>query len=295
MVTSPAREDDTPVSGPIIEVPSGKQASDENFPVGSCLIEPRLRTHVAAFYSFARAIDDIADSPSLTGPEKLRRLDGFEAALLGDSGEPGYEKARALAVSLAESGMPTVHGVELIAAFKQDAVKNRYDDWDELMAYCRLSAVPVGRYLIDLHGGNREAYPASDALCSALQVINHLQDCGDDYRMLDRIYLPKDWMDEARASDEDLGRGQLPPGMRKVVDHCLEECRSLMTQARRLPSIVGNRRLAMESAVIVALADALIDRLSVGDPLAARVRLSRVGALAVGGKALLRFWCGRGG
>ena len=78
----------------------------------------------------------------------------------------------------------------MLHAFRLDAVKLRYRDWDDLMAYCRYSASPVGRQLLDLHGESRDTWPASDALCSALQVLNHLQDCADDYRLLDRVYLP---------------------------------------------------------------------------------------------------------
>ena len=90
----------------------------------------------------------------------------------------------------AASGVTSAHCHELLAAFRQDATKTRYADWGELMGYCRLSASPVGRYLLDLHGKSRDTWPASDALCDALQVINHLQDCADDHRQLDRVYIP---------------------------------------------------------------------------------------------------------
>ncbi|MEQ8664146.1 MAG: squalene synthase HpnC [Rhodospirillales bacterium] len=272
-----------------VETPSGKDAAGENFPVGSFLIKPALRRHVAVYYAFARAIDDIADSPTLPAEEKLERLDGFEQALRGRTDRAGFEKAYALAASLAETDVAVEHGTDLIAAFKQDAVKSRYHDWDDLMAYCRLSAAPVGRYLIDLHGGARASYPASDALCAALQVINHLQDCGDDYRTLDRVYLPGDWMKDADARIEELGGRRLSPGLRRVVERCLAGCRELLSTARPLPHAVGNRRLALESAVVIAIADGLIAKLAAEDPLTNRVRLSR-GEMALRGMtALLRL------
>ena len=181
----------------IAETPSGKGASDENFPVGSILLPKHLRPHVAIFYAYARAIDDIADNPGLDPEDKVKRLDGFDKALLGENMDPAYDKAHRIRQSLAETDVPIQHCRDLISAFKQDAVKLRYDDWPDLIHYCDRSAAPVGRYLLDLHGESRDGYPANDALCNALQVLNHLQDFGDDYRSLDRIYMPGDWMSAA--------------------------------------------------------------------------------------------------
>ncbi|KAA5606516.1 squalene synthase HpnC [Roseospira marina] len=259
-----------------VEAPSGKTAGTENFPVGSILIAKRLRPHVATFYAFARAIDDIGDAPELSADEKIARLDGFEAALTGrDTTTPGYAKAHAMRDSLRATGVPDQHGVELIAAFKQDAVQSRYADWDDLMGYCRLSAAPVGRYLIDLHGGSRDGYGPSDALCAALQVINHLQDCQDDYRTLDRVYLPQDWMGAAGARVADLDAPAATPALRRVLDQCLDGCRTLMREADALPAGCLDRRLGLESAVIVDVAHTLIGHLSRQDPLSGRVKLSK--------------------
>ena len=175
-----------------IETPSGKAAADENFPVGSWLLPARLRPHIATFYAYARAIDDIADNPDLEPADKIARLDGFAKTVSGaDTPDPAFHKAHEIRRSLAETGVTHQHCVDLTQAFKQDATKLRYDDWDDLMGYCNLSAAPVGRYLVDLHGESPLAYPASDALCNALQVLNHLQDCGDDYKALNRVYLPR--------------------------------------------------------------------------------------------------------
>ncbi|MFQ6019055.1 MAG: squalene/phytoene synthase family protein, partial [Kiloniellaceae bacterium] len=165
-----------------------------------------------------------------------------------------------------------------IAAFKQDAVKLRYRDWDELLGYCELSANPVGRYLLDLHGEDRTGYPASDALCSALQVINHLQDCGDDYRDLDRVYLPQDWMAEAGITVEALERAAAEPGLRRVLDRCLDATAKLLETADELPGRLKSRRLALESAGIVRLAHRLVRELRRRDPLAERVVLTKAQA-----------------
>jgi squalene synthase HpnC len=261
-------------TGSAIETPSGKGSGDENFPVGSWLLPAALRPHIALFYAFARAIDDIADNPNLSPEDKVARLDGFEAAITGrTTGGAGFEKADRLRRSLVETGVSPVHCVDLIAAFKQDATKLRYRDWDELIGYCDLSAAPVGRYLLDLHGESRDGYPASDALCNALQVINHLQDCKDDYLALDRVYLPLEWMEGAGVTVADLDAARASPGLRDVLDRALEGVEELLVAARGLPGHLKSRRLGLESSVIIRIAERLAGRLRRRDPVAERVEL----------------------
>ena len=260
--------------------PSGKSEATENFPVGSFLIAAPLRPHVAAYYAWARAIDDIADHPDLPEEEKLKRLDALELALAGALGRSDPELAVAwrLRESLLATGVPFSTATDLLSAFRQDVEKRRYENWDELMDYCDRSAAPVGRFLLHLHGETDEAaFAASDALCNALQVINHLQDCQADYLELDRIYLPQAFMRRHGARNEMLAEPACPPPLRAVIDDCLEGTRRLMITARALPARLHSRRLAMESAAIVRIADALIERLSRQDPLARRVRLSKAG------------------
>ncbi|MGA0393707.1 MAG: squalene synthase HpnC [Rhodospirillales bacterium] len=267
MVTAPSSN---------VETPSGKDVAYENFPVGSWLLPAHLRPHVAIFYAFARASDDIADNPTLTPDEKIKRLDGFEAALLGKGDQDTeFGKAARMRASLAETGVPPQHCLDLLTAFKQDATKIRYDDWDDLVGYCVLSAASVGRYMVDLHGGSRDGYGPSDALCIALQIINHLQDAQDDYRQLNRIYLPQDWITESGVDVASLDETKSAPGMRRVFDLTLDHVELLMPDARRLPLGLASKRLAMESAVIVRIAEALIDRLRRRDLLACRVGLSK--------------------
>lgn len=271
------------------EAPSGKGAADENFPVGSWLIAKPLRPHIARFYAFARTIDDVADNPDLPAEEKIRRLEGFGAALDGRPPGPGYEKAVALRQSLEETGVPVRHGQDLISAFCQDARQARYASWADLIDYCDRSAAPVGRYLLDLHGEDRQGYAAADALSNALQVINHCQDLREDARLRDRIYLPQDWMAEAGATDADLLAPALSPALRRVVNRCLDGCDTLMAEARSLPGRLRSRRLAWESAVIVAIADRLIGRLRREDPLATRVELSKPEAAWTALTGLVRY------
>ncbi|MEX2310988.1 MAG: squalene/phytoene synthase family protein, partial [Rhodospirillales bacterium] len=222
-----------------VETPSGKDAAYENFPVGSFLLPPKARPHVAVFYRYARAIDDIADNPELESGEKIRRLDGFAAALSGTAtDDDAYITAIRMRASLLQSGVPVQHCLDLIDAFKQDARQNRYDTWDDLIGYCLHSAAPVGRYLIDLTGGASDGYASSDALCNALQVINHLQDCKDDYQTLNRVYLPMDWMTDAGADVGMLADVRSTASLRVVIDRCLQATRALMIEARPLPSVV---------------------------------------------------------
>lgn len=260
-----------------IEAPSGKDAGYENFPVGSWLLPAALRPHVAVFYAYARAIDDIADSPALTPDDKIARLDGFARAIRGeDTSTPELAKAHAMRRVLAATGISTRHCLDLIAAFKQDASKRRYADWGELIDYCFKSAAPVGRFLLDLHGGCRFGYAPADALCNGLQVINHLQDCQDDYRTLDRVYLPMDWLAAEGAAVEDLDRNETTPGLRRVLDRALVGVRELLREAAPLPRGLASRRLAMESAAILEIARKLTERLQRRDPLRSRVVLGRL-------------------
>ena len=260
-----------------METPSGKAATDENFPVGSWLLPAHLRPHIATFYAYARAIDDIADNPDLGPDEKVERLLGFAKAVSGvETADPAFRKAHEIRRSLVATQITHRHCVDLTRAFIQDATKLRYADWNDLLGYCVLSAAPVGRYLVDLHGESKAAYPASDALCNALQILNHLQDCGDDYKALNRVYLPQNWMAAAGAGVEALGRKHSTPALRQVLDRCLDATDKLLESADRLPTRFRNLRFAMETAAIVAIAKKLGAELRGRDPLAERVVLTKV-------------------
>jgi len=260
--------------GNALETPSGKGRGDENFPVGSFLIRKDLRPHVHAFYRFARNADDVADNPALSADDKVRRLDRMGEILDGAPGDDS-PAASAMRLSIAATGTTVQHCHDVLRAFRLDATKLRYKDWDDLMEYCRYSASPVGRQLLDLHGESRDTWPASDALCSALQVLNHLQDCGDDYRNLDRVYLPLALMGEAGVTVEELAAGPASTGMRRVIDSLLDSTDRLIAAAGALPGGVKARGLRWEAATIVGLARRLSRRLRRGDPLATRVALNK--------------------
>jgi len=262
------------VSG-VVETSSGKGRSDENFPVGSWLIRRDLRPHVHAFYRFAREADDIADNGNLAAAEKIKRLERMGAVLDGAPGDDA-PSAAAMRQSLRVTGVTAQHCHDVLTAFKQDATKLRYRDWDDLMNYCRYSASPVGRQLLDLHGESRATWVPNDALCSALQVLNHLQDCAEDYRRLDRVYLPEPWLVAEGARIDDLRGASSSPGLRRVIDRLLDDTDALIVTARALPGVVKSPGLSRECAAIVSLATRLAARLRRGDPLAMRVKLSPI-------------------
>ena len=258
-----------------VDARSGKDRGDENFPVGSCLIHRKYRPHVHAYYNFARSADDIADSPTLPPEEKIARLDIMEAVLLGKR-DDGAPSALELRRSLAETRVSSVHATDLLIAFRRDATKKRYATIDELYNYCRYSAVPVGRYVIDLHKESHECYSSSDALCIALQVLNHMQDCGKDLAELDRCYMPQALLDHFGSSVNDLRRSHESPALRRVFVTLLDRIDRLLQAAAELPEIARDRRLRLETAVILGLAKRLQRRLAYNDPLEQRVKLSKL-------------------
>ena len=257
---------------------SGKDRADENFPVGSALISARLRPEVHAFYAFARNADDIADSPILAADDKIARLDIMQAVLLGER-DNGSPSATGLRASLARTGVTARHATDLLVAFRRDATKTRYATWDELLDYCRYSAMPVGRHVLDLHGEAPDTHLPSDALCAVLQVLNHLQDGSKDLAALDRCYLPQDLLSRFGAAVEDLQGLAETPGLRQTLNALLDECDALNKAANELPRRTRDRRLRLETAVIVGLAHRLTARLRRNDPVRARVKLSRTDAV----------------
>lgn len=266
-----------------------KTRHDENFPVGSSLIAPDKRPPILAFYAFARTADDIADHPTMPAADRLYWLDAIAGVVQGQpAGNPALEAARNLARVMAARDLNPQHALHILQAFRQDVHKKRYRNWSELLLYCQFSAAPVGRFVLDVHGESPALWPLSDALCAALQVINHIQDCGQDYRLLDRIYLPGDWMQAAGVDEGTLRAGQSPPPLRQVLDRTLAGVDGLLRKSAALTGQVKDQRLARELTVIHAGAVRLLQRLQRQDPLAGSVRLSRWDKMRLG----LRLWIG---
>jgi squalene synthase HpnC len=273
------------------DLASGKGHKDENFPVASRLIRPQHRAPIMAFYHFARAADDVADNESASDDEKLAGLEAMRLTLIGRAdSEP---TAGGLRTALEARKLDPTHGLDLLEAFRRDVTKTRYQSWDALIDYCRYSAMPVGRFVLDVHGEDSALWPANDALCAALQIINHLQDCAEDYRDLDRVYLPQDMLAEAGTRTEALAAPAASPALRSVIVEMAGRCDGLLAQSAAFARTVGDGRLALEVAVIQRLAIDLSARLKTRDPLAERVVHRKVEALGLAARAVFGRWLGR--
>jgi squalene synthase HpnC len=224
----------------------------------------------------------------------------FEAELLGK----GDTQAEAVALrrALAERGMAPRHALDVLVAFRMDVTKLRYETWDEVIHYCRYSAMPVGRFMLDVHGENTSTWAASDALCAALQINNHLQDCGKDFRELNRVYLPRDALAASGASVEQLGLASSPPAMLACLQALAVRNEALLDEGKSLSAEIRDVRLGVDVAVIQAYAERIVRLLKVRDPLRERVHLNKfelltfslagmigeVGRRAIGRKAISR-------
>jgi squalene synthase HpnC len=273
------------------ELRSGKGSHDENFPVASLLIRRRHRPAILAFYDFVRIADDIADHATLSEAEKLARLDRLEASLLGQS--DADQAGVTLGAVLRQRGLSPVHAQHLLRAFRQDVTKHRYANWDELIGYCQLSAMPVGRFVLDVHGEPHSTWPSSDAVCAALQIINHLQDCADDYRNLDRVYVPLDALAADGIGVDALGESRASPPLLRCLHGLAKRTAGLLDDGRGLSAQISDPRLAMEISAIQMLAERLVAILQVRDPLSERVHLKKsqmMWTIAAGAAAGLSRW-----
>jgi hydroxysqualene synthase len=258
---------------------SGKTHRDENFPVASWIIHPRHRALILAFYNFVRTADDIADHADLPADEKLRILDLLEAELLG-KGDTQPEAVK-LRHAFAERSMPPRHALDVLVAFRMDVTKLRYENWDEVIHYCRYSAMPVGRFMLDVHSESTSTWAASDALCAGLQVNNHLQDCGKDFRNLNRVYLPRDALAASGASVEELGAAKSSPQLLQCLQALAVRTEGLLNESKSLAPDVRDSRLGAEISVIQAFADKIVSMLKVRDPLSERVHLGKLELLVL--------------
>jgi squalene synthase HpnC len=216
----------------------------------------------------------------LPAPEKLALLDRLEEGLLGRA-EP-EPVAKRLRDALATHGLAPRHAQDLLNAFRMDVTKLRYRDWDDLIHYCSYSAMPVGRFVLDVHGESRSTWPANDALCAALQIINHVQDCAADYRNLDRVYIPQDAFARHGTGVEALGEPKAGPALRSCLREVAERTAVLLREADAFSALVNDMRLGLEIGVIHRVAQTLTRMLMRRDPLSERVHLGAPGFAALG-------------
>jgi squalene synthase HpnC len=232
----------------------------ENFPVASLLLPAQLRPAVAAIYAFARSADDFADEGDLPPEERLRLLGGYQAELdCIEHDEPtDHPIFQRLRPHIAAHRLPLSLFRDLLDAFAQDVVKDRYASFDELMDYCRRSADPVGRLMLHLFGAaTPDNLRRSDAICSALQLINHWQDVGIDIGkgQNGRIYLPQDEMVRYKVTEDMLRCRSLETAasaeFRALMQFQVERARALMLSGASLGRDLPGR-IGMEIRAIVA-------------------------------------------
>jgi squalene synthase HpnC len=266
---------------------SGKGHNDENFPVASFVIAPRHRPAVMAFYNFVRTADDVADNAHASADEKLSILEDMRLTLMGASDIS--REGITLRKVLEERKLTTDHAADLLEAFRRDVTKLRYADWDELIDYCRYSAMPVGRYVLDVHGEDRASWPYNDALCAALQVINHLQDCGKDFRQINRVYLPEDLLQKHGATVDMLGEAQARPALKAVLNEVAAKNADLLAKSALFAGKIADPRLAFEVELIQRFAEDLNIRLFSADPLCDRVHHRKAELIPLAFSAFGRF------
>jgi hydroxysqualene synthase len=266
---------------------SGKSEGDENFPVASRIVAACHRAPILAFYRFARAADDAADHPTLDPQSKLSILNALEETLLGRSDEA--TDALALREQLKLRNLSAQHALDLLKAFRQDVTKHRYQTWEELIEYCRYSAMPVGRFVLDVHGEAKATWAHA-----ALQIINHLQDCAKDYRNLNRVYIPLNDLSGFGLDAGALAASRASTDLRACINALATRTEALMPEAGLLPTSVSDLRLSAETAVIVELARKLLVLLKTRDPLSERVHLPKWQAGLLAAKATAATLASRG-
>ena len=181
--------------------------------------------------------------------------------------------------------MPPRHALDVLMAFRMDVTKLRYENWDEVIHYCRYSAMPVGRFMLDVHGESASTWAASDALCAGLQINNHLQDCAKDFRDLNRVYLPRDALAAAGASVEMLGEAKSLAADVAMPARARGADRNAAQRGQGAGAEVKDFRLGLEVSVIQAFADKIVGMLKVRDPLSERVHFARSNCSAIASAA----------
>lgn len=258
------------------------QAGAENFPVASRLLPRRLGGHLLAIYGFARLVDDLGDEAP---GDRLVLLDWAEGELdrIYAGIEPEHAVMRRLAPTVHACGLPPEPFRRLIAANRQDQKVRRYETFDELLAYCGLSAAPVGELVLHVFGAaTPDRIGLSDAICAALQITEHLQDVGEDHAR-GRVYLPREDLERFGCAEEDLARRSATPALRELIAFEAARARELLaTGAPITRGLAPHARLAI--AGYIAGGRAALDGLERAgwDPLAStpgRARLDFASAL----------------
>ena len=262
---------------------SGKSFKDENFPVSSIILEKRICQHIRRFYFFARTADDIADNQLETSLNKKRILEYFSKILSG-GGKSNVVVLNEIIKIQKEFGVGIYHAKNLLKAFTMDTNKKRYSDWNDLMNYCKYSANPVGRFVIDLSykiekkkpKNLKLIYKGSDGLCSALQILNHMQDCKKDYLEMNRVYIPNEYFKKYKSSVSDLNLNRSTDNFNNLKIELLKKVERILRNSKEGLNSIDIFRLRKETLVIFYIALKLCKLLKNNDPIEKKVKLSRI-------------------
>jgi hydroxysqualene synthase len=247
----------------------------ENFPVASFILPAKIRTAVTVVYVFARRADDLADEGNASNDERIRQLEQMEHELQQtiDGNLPDDYLYLALADVIKRFQIPTTLFTDLISAFKQDVIKKRYQDFGELMDYCRRSANPVGRLMLHLfEQADDKNLALSDGICSALQLINFYQDLSQDYDEMQRIYIPAEDMQKYGVTEQHFASMTSDNNMRRLMQYEYERAEKLL----RAGGWLGKRlhgRAGFEIRLIIAAGTRVLNKLKQQDDIFSRPRL----------------------
>ena len=234
----------------------------ENFPVVSFLVPKRLRKHVAIIYWFARTADDIADEGNEKPEARLVKLNEFEQNFEQTlNGKPGSAFFFALSETIIALNLTPKHFTDLVDAFKQDVVKKRYADYEELLNYCNNSANPVGRLILELFNvRKKDAFYYSDEICTALQLTNFYQDTKVDFKK-GRIYYPLDEMEKYGVTEKMFELNENNLNLQKLANFNVERARLLFNDGKQLLKLLKGR-LKLEISWTVRGGEAILDKIS---------------------------------
>tara|TARA_B100001939_G_C16939763_1_gene617804 strand:- start:1125 stop:2006 length:882 start_codon:yes stop_codon:yes gene_type:complete len=257
---------------------SGKSYSDENFPVASFLMTKKIRSIVRVFYFFARMADDIADHQKLSSNQKKKILLFFDNAI-SKSKKTNNKILDKMIAKFKELPSGKKYSRNLLKAFMMDASNKKYKNWNDLLYYCKFSANPVGRFVIDAVNERKnieKIYEASDSLCTALQIINHIQDCKKDFKELNRVYIPESFFKKYSVDKKILRKSKSIENFERlkieIVDNVLVSLRKTKLGLREIQSW----RLRKETLIILNIAKRLCNLLKINDPLEKQIKLSRI-------------------
>jgi len=266
------------INNDINKIMSGKSYSDENFPVASFLMKKKIRRIVRIFYFFARMADDVADHKTLPKHQKIKILKSFDNAILKNK-QIHNKVLQDMILEFKDLPSGKKYSRNLLKAFLMDASNKKYIEWSDLLYYCKYSANPVGRFVIDTvkeKNNVEKIYEASDNLCTALQIINHMQDCKKDFEELNRVYIPESLFKKYSINKSILKKNRSIGNFEKLKVEIIENVLISLKTTKIGLSFIQSWRLRKETLIILNIAKRLCNLLKKKDPLKEKIKLSRI-------------------